>query len=95
MELLTPEELEKVTAEMQREVDELQAWLHSPEGEAWVDQQLREADEMALDFQRACAAGKYELSPDEIEQLLADGELRKCHPIKRDYPSAALEVKDV
>ena len=67
--------VEKVTAEMQREVDELQAWLHSPEGEAWVDQQLREADEMALDFQRACAAGEYALSPAEIEQLLAEGRL--------------------
>ena len=73
MELLTPEELEKVTAEMQREVDELQAWLHSPEGEAWVDQQLREADEMALDFQRACAAGKYALTSDELEQLRRNG----------------------
>ena len=76
--------MEKVTAEMQREVDELQAWLHSLEGEAWVDQQLREADEMALDFQRACAAGEYALSPAEIEQLLSEGQLRKCHPIKRE-----------
>lgn len=83
MELLTPEELEKVTAEMQREVDELQAWLHSPEGEAWVDQQLQEAFEISEKFQGDCAAGKYALTPDELEQLLAEGRLVKCHPIKR------------
>ena len=86
MELFTPEEREAIVTsamEAQREFDAFAEWIQSPDGKAWAVQQLQEIIEIAEKFQRDCSAGKYELSPDEIEQLLAEGRLVKCHPIKR------------
>lgn len=86
MEPFTPEEWEAIVAsamEAQREFDAFAEWLQSPDGKAWVAQQLQEITEIAEKFQRECAAGKSALTPDELEQLLAEGRLVKCHPIKR------------
>lgn len=74
--VLTPEEQERITAdvaEMQREADEWIAWLRSPEGEAWTAQQIQEAAAIAEEFKQECASGKYALSPAELEQLRRDG----------------------
>ena len=67
------EELARVALEMQREADEFQAWLHSPEGKVWVDQEIREINEIVEKFQMECADGKYALAPDELEQICRDG----------------------
>lgn len=83
--LFSAAELEKIAAdaaEMQREVDEYVEWLRSPDGRAWVAQVLQEARTIAEKFKQDCAAGKYALSPSELEQLRRDGVLVKCHPIK-------------
>ncbi len=45
-------------------------------------QVLQEARTIAEKFKQDCAAGKYALSPSELEQLRRDGVLVKCHPIK-------------
>lgn len=78
--LFSAAELEKATAdaaEIQHEADKFLVWLQTPEGKSWAAQQLQEATEIAEKFQRECTAGEYALSPDEIEQLLAEGQLRK------------------
>lgn len=83
---LTPAEQEKLLAgvrEMAQEFDDLNAWLKSPEGQAWAEQQMKEAAVLAEEFAAEVRAGKYNLSPAELEQLNRDGFLRKCHPIKR------------
>ena len=75
-ELFTSAELEAMVAsamEAQREFGAFAEWLQSPDGKAWVDQQVQEATTIAENFQRECAAGKYVLSPDELEQLRRDG----------------------
>lgn len=85
----TTAELEEISAgvaEIQQEADKFLAWLQSPEGKAWTDQQLHEAIELAENFQRECTAGGYALSLAELEQLLSEGRLVKCHPIKRRWP---------
>lgn len=83
---LTPEEQEKLLAdvrEMAWEYDDIVAWLKSPEGVAWGEQQVKEAVALAEEFAAEVKAGKFDLSPTELEQLNRDGFLRKCHPIKR------------
>lgn len=83
---LTPAEQEKLLAdvrEMSQEFDDLAAWLKSPEGKAWADQQMKEAAVLAEKFAAEVKAGKFGLTPAELEQLNRDGFLRKCHPIKR------------
>lgn len=71
------EEISASAAEIQQEADKFLAWLQSPEGKAWTDQQLHEAIEMAENFQRKCEAGEYDLSLIELEQLLAEGHLTR------------------
>lgn len=66
--------------EAQREFDAFAEWLQSPDGKAWAAQQLQEAIEIAEKFQGDCAAGKYALTPDELEQLLAEGRLVNSPP---------------
>lgn len=83
---LTPAEQEKLLAgvrEMAQEFDDLNAWLKSPEGQAWAEQQMKEAAVLAEEFAAEVKAGKFDLTPAELERLNRDGLLRKCHPIKR------------
>ena len=61
----------------------LAAWLKSPEGRAWGEQQIKEAVAIAEEFAAEVKAGKFDLTPAELEQLNRDGTLGKCHPIKR------------
>lgn len=80
---LTPEEQEKLLAdvrEMEQELNDLSVWLQSPEGQAWVEQQMEEVAAIAEEFSAEVKAGKYDLTPAELEQLNRDGFLRKCHP---------------
>lgn len=79
------EELEAAAAaaaEMRREVDEWVAWLRSPEGRRWTDQQIQEATAIAEGFKKDCDAGKYALTAEELEALRRDGVLRNCHTRK-------------
>lgn len=83
---LSPEEQEKLLAdvrEMAREYDDLAAWLKSPEGVAWGQRQMQEAMAIAEEFAAEVQAGKFDLTPAELEQLRQGSVVRKCHPIKR------------
>lgn len=85
--LFTPEDLKAADAtaeEMLREADAWAAQLRTPEAKAEAAALAKELVEMAEAFKRDCAAGKYSLTPAEIEQLKAEGVLRKCHPVKRE-----------
>lgn len=85
--LLTPAEQEKIIAdvgELQKEYDDLTAWLKSPEGVAWGQRQMQEAMAIAEEFAAEVQAGKFDLTPAELEQLRQGSVVRKCHPIKRE-----------
>lgn len=88
---LTLAEQEKLLADvrkMSQEFDNLAAWLKSPEGQVWAEQQMKEAATLAEEFAAEAKAGKFDLTPAELEQLNRDGFLRKCHPIKRGGKSS-------
>lgn len=82
----TQEEMEEIAAsvaEAQREFDVFAAWCKTLEAKAEGIQILREAEQTWAKLEAEIAAGKYSLSPAELEQLNRGGFLRKCHPIKR------------
>lgn len=84
--LFSPEEEEQIIAdarELQKEYDDLAAWLKSPEGRSWGEQQIKEAVAIAEEFSAEVKAGKFDLTPAELEQLRQGSVVRKCHPIKR------------
>lgn len=84
--LFTPEELKAAGAaakEMRWEADAWAAQLRTPAAKAEYAALAKELVEMAEALKRDCAAGKYALSPSELEQLRRDGILRKCHTQKR------------
>lgn len=84
--LLTPAEQEKIIAdvgELQKEYDDLASWLKSPEGRSWGEQQIKEAVAIAEEFAAEVQAGKFDLTPAELEQLRQGSVVRKCHSIKR------------
>ncbi len=83
--LFTPEELAAMAAEAAEARREFDAWaeqLQTPEAKAEYAALAKELMDMAEALKRDCAAGKYALSPAELEQLQRDGILVKCHTIK-------------
>lgn len=83
--LFTPEELAAIAAEAAEAKREFDAWaeqLQTPEAKAEYAALAKELVDMAEALKRDCAAGKYALSPTELEQLQRDGILVKCHTIK-------------
>lgn len=77
------EEIAASVAEVQQEFDVLSAWCETPEARAEGIQIVRDAEETWAELKAEIEAGKYDLTPAELEQLNRDGFLRKCHPIKR------------
>lgn len=78
--LFTPEELAAAgaaAAEMQQEFDAWTAQLQTPEAKAEYAALAKELVEMAEAFKRDCAAGKYDLTAEEIEELRREGILVK------------------
>lgn len=73
--LFTPEEMAAMAdeaAEAQREFDAWAAQLQTPEAKAEYAALAKELVEMAEALKRDCAAGKYALSADELDQLRRD-----------------------
>jgi len=80
--LFTPEDLAEAAsaaAEMQREFEEFAAQLQTPEAKEEYAALARDASEMWEGFRRDCAAGRYALTPAELEQLRRDGILTKSN----------------
>ena len=68
---LTPAEQEKLLAdvrEMEQELNDLSAWLQSPEGQAWGEQQMEEVPAMAEEFAGVGDAGKHDRTPAGLAQ---------------------------
>ena len=86
-EFFTRDELEILAAdaaEFQREADAFAAWCQTPEAKTELAATAREM-EIAWDkLEKDCKAGKFSLSPAEVEQLVSNGVLTKCHSIKSD-----------
>lgn len=78
--LFTPEELKAAVAaakEMRREADAWAAQLRTPAAKAEYAALAKELVEMAEALKRDCAAGKYALTAEEIEELRREGILVK------------------
>lgn len=92
--LLSAAELEKAVAdaaEMQQMANDFVAWLKTPAAKAEITALQQEAATIWETFAQECKAGKFSLTPEELEQLFAEGRLVKCHTIKRsDQPPAPL-----
>lgn len=85
-EFFTQDELTALAAEVtefQQEANAFAAWCQTPVARAEGAEIMREAEKIWDAFVSEIAAGKYNLPPDEMEQLAPNGALVKCHPIKR------------
>lgn len=86
-EFFTQDELATLVAdaaEFQREADAFAAWCQTPEAKTELAETARQM-EIAWDkLEKDCKAGKFSLSPAEVEQLVRNGALTKCHSIKSD-----------
>lgn len=86
-EFFTKDELATLVAdaaEFQREADAFAAWCQTPEAKTELAETAREMEIAWDELERDCKAGKFSLSPAEVEQLVRNGALTKCHPIKSD-----------
>ncbi len=55
--------------DIRREANAFAAWCQTPAAKAEGAEILREAEKAWGDFEAECAAGKYDLSPEELERL--------------------------
>lgn len=84
--LFSAEELAQARAaaeDIRQDAEAFAAWCQMPAARAEWAELMLEAEKVWGNFEAECAAGKYSLPLTEMEQLVQNECIVKCHPIKR------------